>query len=946
MAIQCPKCQTKNPSDSKFCKECATPLPLSREVGFSQTETLLPPREDLTTGTIFAGRYQVIEELGHGGMGKVYKVLDKETDSKVALKLIKPEVAADKNTIERFRNELKVARDISHKNICRMYDLGREADNYFITMEYVSGEDLRGLIRRTRRLDIGTAISIAKQVCEGLAEAHRVGVVHRDLKPSNIMIDREGDAKIMDFGIARSLRTKGITGPGVVIGTPEYMSPEQVDGKEADQRADIYSLSIILYEMVTGSVPFEGETAFAIGLKHKSEPPENPKKLNPQIPDHLSRLILKGLEKDKEDRYQTAEEVLSELTRIEQRLPTTEKVVIKRKTAISKDITVHFKIKKLLFPIIAITVVAIGAVLLVFLLNRQPPRQLIVPSHKQLTFTGDSSWPSISPDGKFLAYVTGQPMEGQKLWVQSMAGGNSIEVLSAEFCKILSWTPDGSEITVYAKKDSNDKRGGTFLVPRLGGLARPLERHEQVAWSSDGSRFAGASWAGTKNIKIVNILTGISTVIKSDEPSRWFYTVALDWSSFGDRLLALTVSYAKERKHCIWTLKSDGSQQNKVIEDINFLFSPKWAYGGNSIFFLRGKWTTGGQTITELWKLPISTTTGKAEKSASIIFSGIPMGDSFSLSADGKYLSYTRAIQTSNLFLAKAEGVGKSRTVKVRQLTSGVMVDSSPSISPDKKLVAFSRGSGETMNIYVMPIEGGDAKQLTFLNSTNSLPAWSPDGKEIAFGSDEGGKTRVWKVNANGGVPFQFAETALSDLALSPIIWAPCRDILYNRWSDSDDAAAHLNWRILNPLSGAEIPLIKNDIDYLIDYPNLFVSPDGRQLFVCDSKSDGHRVISIDALSERFGKFSIGPQLNINNIGYAMDWSADGEWIYTKKTEQGKVSYFQIELSSGKVKSLPTIPFMVEGRNYYIVDDKPKILVSTKSQSDVWVIENFDKNIR
>jgi serine/threonine protein kinase len=147
VAILCPKCLAENTSDSQFCKKCATPLASSRQFGISQTETLMPPKEDLTTGTIFAGRYQVIEELGHGGMGKVYKVFDRETNSKVALKLIKPEVVADKNTIERFRNELKVAREISHKHICRMYDLGREAENYFITMEYVSGEDLRGFIR-------------------------------------------------------------------------------------------------------------------------------------------------------------------------------------------------------------------------------------------------------------------------------------------------------------------------------------------------------------------------------------------------------------------------------------------------------------------------------------------------------------------------------------------------------------------------------------------------------------------------------------------------------------------------------------------------------------------------------------------------------------------------------------------------------------------------------
>ena len=189
MGIKCPKCQTDNPDTQKFCGECATPLPSSKEIPV--TETLEAPKEELTTGSTFAGRYQIIEELGKGGMGKVYKVLDKEVNAKIALKLIKPEIAADKKTIERFRNELKTARDISHKNICRMYDLNKEEGSYYITMEYVEGQDLKSLVRQTGQLAIPTTISIAKQVCEGLSEAHKLGTVHRDLKPSNIIIKKE-----------------------------------------------------------------------------------------------------------------------------------------------------------------------------------------------------------------------------------------------------------------------------------------------------------------------------------------------------------------------------------------------------------------------------------------------------------------------------------------------------------------------------------------------------------------------------------------------------------------------------------------------------------------------------------------------------------------------------------------------------------------------------------
>ncbi len=328
--MQCPKCKTDNPGESVFCAKCGTQIKETEEKPLP-TETIEAPKEELTTGSTFAGRYQIIEELGIGGMGKVYKVLDKEVKAKIALKLIKPEIASDKKTIERFRNELKTARDISHKNICRMYDLNKEEGSYYITMEYVSGEDLKSFIHRSGRLTVTKAIDITNQICEGLTEAHRLGVVHRDLKPSNIMIDKDGNARIMDFGIARSLESKGITGAGVMIGTPEYMSPEQVEGKEIDQRTDIYSLGVVLYEMVTGRVPFEGDTALTIAVKHKTEAPQDPREFNTQLSDDLSRVILKCLEKDKNKRYQSAGKLLSQLNNLEKGISTTGRIFPEQK---------------------------------------------------------------------------------------------------------------------------------------------------------------------------------------------------------------------------------------------------------------------------------------------------------------------------------------------------------------------------------------------------------------------------------------------------------------------------------------------------------------------------------------------------------------------------------------------------------------------------------------
>ena len=777
MTTKCPKCDFADTADSKFCKECGTQLGPSEGPQVSKTMTLETSAEGLSRGILFAGRYEIIEELGGGGMGKVYRVYDRKLEEEVALKLIRPEIAADGKVIERFQNEIKISRKITHKNVCRMHDLGEAEGTSFITMEYVRGGDLKSLLHRTKTLPVGTALSIARQMAEGLAEAHGLGVVHRDLKPGNIMIDKEGNAKIMDFGIARSLLGKGLTGEGAIIGTPEYMSPEQVEGKEADQRADIYSLGIILFEMVTGTVPFEGDTAFAVALKHKDEQPESPKKLNPQIPDDLSHLILKCLEKNRDGRYQGAGEMLSELTKIEQGMQSTAKVVPKRKPVTSREVTAKFSLRKLFIPALALAAIAVLIILVFLVINRQPSNQLIPPSHKQLTFTGDASWPAISPDGKFIAYLTGRPETGQSLestkntvWVQDVASGRSIEVFSAKSVGYLRWTPNGSDVSVFSATPY-----GVFLVPRLGGAQRPMDTFI-FAWSPDGSRTAGGDFS--KIIGIINRSTGQSFSITLNGPIDFFDDI--DWSPVDERLL---IGARNKEQYAVWTTKTDGSQQYKVVEDSVPILSPRWSSKGDAIFYLRGQ-SLFGATATELWKIPISRDSGKATNSGSVVLSGIRMGNIISLTKDGKYLLYTRVFQFSNLWLAKMEGSEKSRTVKTKQ-----------------------------------------------------------DGEEIAFCSNEGGKYKVWKVSARGERPYQFAKTELGAGRQMP--WGPGSNIIYRNSETKADPSGKSNFTVLNPMTEEETPLVKDESAWMwMDHP--CYSPEGKRVAVFWRKSRGLWVISLE----------------------------------------------------------------------------------------------------
>ena len=332
--MDCPQCRTPNPEGTRICVQCGTPIDWENETlpvlspapaattppGTQATAWSLPATEPaegapaaLQPGAVLAERYQIVKLLGEGGMGAVYRAHDRELDREVALKVIRPELARNAQVLRRFKQELILARQITHRNVIRIFDLGQAEGTRFITMEFIEGEDVSEVLARRGKLPAPEAAAIVAQVARGLEAAHSEGVVHRDLKPQNIMIDAQGKVSVMDFGIARSMDASNMTRTGTLMGTPAYMSPEQAQGRKVDARSDLYTLGIIFYELLTGKPPFEADNPMATLMRRIQEKPVPPALAEPSVPKAIDEMVLKMLGTSPEERYQSASEILAGL---------------------------------------------------------------------------------------------------------------------------------------------------------------------------------------------------------------------------------------------------------------------------------------------------------------------------------------------------------------------------------------------------------------------------------------------------------------------------------------------------------------------------------------------------------------------------------------------------------------------------------------------------------
>ena len=311
--MNCPACQAVNDAAARSCARCGAELVEATEVSTRAVPSLVIA-VDLSPGTLFAGRYEIVRSLGQGGMGMVYLARDRTLDEPIAIKVLRPDFARDPSMAQRFKSEIKLARRVRHRNVAAIHDFGEDSGLLFISMEFIDGVDLKQVLRQKGAFPPAEAYELAIQITEGLQAVHDAGVIHRDLKTPNIMVDAKGVARLMDFGIAKQhIEGAATTGTGHILGTPEYMSPEQAQGKKVDFRTDIYAMGIVVYELFTGKVPFRGETPIATILKHIQEPPTLEGPAAPALPPSLIPVLKRCLAKDPGGRYESAPELAEAL---------------------------------------------------------------------------------------------------------------------------------------------------------------------------------------------------------------------------------------------------------------------------------------------------------------------------------------------------------------------------------------------------------------------------------------------------------------------------------------------------------------------------------------------------------------------------------------------------------------------------------------------------------
>jgi serine/threonine protein kinase/Tol biopolymer transport system component len=717
------------------------------------------------------GSYAIESLLGSGGMGEVYLARELRLNRRVALKILPRHFVADAERADRFKREAQALSAMNHPNLVTVYEVGEHGGLDFIAMEFVEGQTLRSMMKDGLRLKDG--LSLAGQVAEALAAAHQAGIIHRDVKPDNIMVRRDGYVKLLDFGLAKLTEVRAPAGDdaahtraGAAMGTLAYMSPEQAAGETVDHRTDIWSLGVVLYELVTGRKPFAGADRRATINAILSSEPERVSSFTPTLPAELDSILDKALEKDRDLRYQTAADFRADLRRL---LRATDSATgSTRGSVAAKRASPRPSRARLFLAVAAVAALAgVSVAVWLFMQSRPASPDWARATRVQLTDQpGTEYFPTLAPDGSSFVYAS-RAGGNWDLFLQRVGGKNATPLTPGTPSNETqpAFSPNGDRIAFRSSREP----AGIYVMEATGENARlVIAEGSHPSWSPDGKEIVysivgqEAPYTRTTTpsaLWIVSLETGAKRLLTQSD------AVQPSWSPRGHRI-AFWFNPPNVGRSVVATVASGGGDVSVVTKDVSTNWNPVWSPDGRFLYFASDR--SGNMSF---WRVAIEEETGRVLGEPEAVSTPSSYSRHLSFSRDGTRLLYVQTSERSNV---RAVGFNPKDEKAVGEpfwVTRGDRLISRPELSPDGKrfVVRVARRSQD--DIAVVDRDGTNWRDLTNDEFFDRYPRWSPDGRRIAFASDRGGSYEIWTLDPEGAGLRQLTQG--SERGASFPLWSP-----------------------------------------------------------------------------------------------------------------------------------------------------------------------------
>ena len=842
--------------------------------------------------------YQIVEKLGEGGMGVVYKARDTRLGRFVAVKVLPPEKVADLDRKARFVQEARAASALNHSNIVVVHDINSDGGVDFMVMEYVAGKTLDQLIGR-KGLPVNEALKQAIQIADALARAHAAGIVHRDLKPSNVMVDEHGHVKVLDFGLAKLTEAEPVSGDdetrtvraateeGMIVGTPAYMSPEQAEGKKVDARSDIFSFGALLYEMVTGRRAFQGDSRMSTlsTVLH-----QEPKPLG-EAPRDLEKIITRCLRKDPDRRWQAMADLrvaLRELREATESQPAPATVVADRRRMVAAGI-----------------LIAAATAATWFMLTRDAPSAPSMPV-PLTALPGSLTLPSFSPDGNRVAFAwNGQSGDNWDIYVQQIGTNVPFRLTSDPAIDYSpAWSPDDRYIAFW-------RRGSLILIPPLGGPERTIADNVSggFSWTPDGKWLAASLLAGPgkpDGIWLISVETGEKRQLTQPHvPADAMPSISPDGTMMAFvRRLEL---YAC--RPYVLPLSRDGraAGEARAVGRDSYGVMRQIAWTPDSREIVYG---AGGSRTQRLWRQAVAGT----RPAVRLNFAG-EAARSVAISRNHARLVYEWYVQNTNLWRLD------TRTGKSKALVAARGDQRNARYSPDGHKIAFQSTRSGNVEVWTCDAEGANCLQLTsFGGPQTGTPRWSPDGRWLVFDSRPEGRSQLYLIQSDGGAPRQI--TSGNSVNSMPF-WSH-----NGRWIYfcSDRTGKSALWRM--PAAGGAASLISHEDGCAMPVE----SPDGKWIYYGKVLEENGAVFRIPAEG--------GTEEAVVASARYFDVYQKGFYFVTSD-EPGTIK--RLPFGSGKIETVGTFPLPVQGYTFCLSPDELYVLAGQTEHitDDLMLVENF-----